>query len=118
MVLKVFLSTAITGITDSEKADIYEYVDRTIRQEYEDIHEDDVIEILDNFNEPPAPVNTRYPKLHHLEQAFNKMKNCDMFFLLTEDDGTVKPGCLIETNAWLTAKGPQPIVRWKGAVTH
>lgn len=115
MVLKIFLSTAINGIDEHEKSDIYEYVDMVVRQEYENLREDDVIEICSNFDELPAPVNTTYPKLHHLEQAFNKMKNCDVFFLLAEKDGNVKPGCLIEMNAWLSAKGPQPIVRWKGA---
>ena len=113
MVLSVFLSTAISGVSESKKNDIYEYVERTVRNEYEGIHEDDIIDIESNFDEPPAPVNTRYPKLHHLEKAFNKMKNCDVFFLLAEKDGSIKPGCLIEMNAWLLAKGPQPIVRWK-----
>ena len=35
MVLRVFLSTAITGIDETEKNDIYNYVDKTIRMEYE-----------------------------------------------------------------------------------
>ena len=118
MVLRVFLSTAITGIDETEKNDIYNYVDKTIRMEYEALRDNDVIEILSNFDEPPAPVNTMYPKLHHLEQAFNKMKNCDVFFLLAESDGSIKPGCLVEMNAWLTAKGPQPIVRWKSAMSQ
>lgn len=113
MVLKVFLSTAISGINDNDRDDYFEFIDKEIRKEYEGIQDDDVIEILSNFDAPPAPPMVKYPKLHHLEEAFNKMKDCDVFFLLAEHDGTIKPGCLVELNAWLTAKGPQPIVRWK-----
>lgn len=113
MVIKVFLSTAISGISEEEIKDIYTFVDRTTRMEYDDLNEDDVIEILSNFDEGPAPVVIKHKKLHHLEMAFNKMKDCDVFFLLQENDGTTKPGCMVELNAWLTAGGNQPIIRRK-----
>ena len=113
MVLKVFLSTAITGISNKERKDIYEYVDRTVRSEYDELNDDDVIDILDNFDESPAPPEIQYKKLHHLEKAFNKMKECDVFFLLRENDKSIKPGCMVELNAWLSAGGVQPIIRDK-----
>ena len=113
MVIKVFLSTAINGITEKEMQDIYTFVDRTVRTEYEDLNEDDIIEILSNFDEGPAPFDIQHKKLHHLEAAFRKMKNCDVFFLLKEKDGSIKPGCMVELNAWLTAEGNQPIIRRK-----
>ena len=113
MVLRVFLSTAINGITEKEQKDIFEFVDVVIRNEYE-LQNDDILVIESNFPEPPAPCTIQHKKLHHLEMALNKMKNCDMFFLLQENDGSTKPGCLVEMMAWTTACSTvQPIVRRK-----
>lgn len=113
MNLKVFLSTAITGVTEEEKEKIFEYVISTVRCEYEYLRDTDKIEIISNFDEGPAPVDTRYKKLYHLSRAFEKMSDCDVFFLLREHDDSIKPGCYVELNAWLSAGGVQPIIRSK-----
>lgn len=113
MTLYYFLSTAINSIPDSQKKEMYEYVDRTVRQEYEDIQPEDNIVVMSNFDEPPAPPTVLNPKLHHLETALSKMKNCDGFFLLAENDGSIKPGCMVEMNAWISAGLEQPIIRRK-----
>lgn len=113
MTLKVFLSTSTHKMTDKERNAIYKYVDNIVRQEYENVRDDDVVAIYSNLMEGPAPSDVQYKKLYHLSKAFNKMKDCDVFFLLSEMDGTIKPGCMIEMEAWLSAGAPQPIVRRK-----
>ena len=116
MQLKVFLSTAITGVMQEEREKIYKDVRILVCNEYEDYYPDDLekdIIILDNFDEPPAPPDIQYKKLYHLSRALDKMKDCDVFVLLAESDGTIKPGCNVELQAWLSAGGVQPIIRRK-----
>lgn len=113
MKFNIFLSTAITGINEEEKQKLYTLADRAVRMECEAIREDDEIVIFDNFSEPPAPPNTLHKKLHHLEKAFSKMKNCHFFCLITEPNLDIKPNCMVELNAWLTSGGNQPIIRSK-----
>lgn len=103
MKVKVFLSTSISSIgSDEEYKKICYFIERVVRTEYEALRPEDEIIIFSNYgeNEIPSGVNL---KLHHLELALNKMKHCDVFFLLREIDGTIKPGCMIELNAWLTS---------------
>lgn len=115
MQLKVFLSTAISNVSQEERKKIYKDTRIYVCNEYDyypgDIEKD--IIILDNFDEPPAPPDTQYKKLYHLSKALDKMKDCDVFVLLTESDGTIKPGCNVELQAWLSAGGVQPIIRRK-----
>lgn len=115
MKLKVFLSTAISNISQDERKEIYKNIRNIVMNEYDYYYGDldkDII-ILDNFDESPAPPDILYPKLYHLSRALNKMKDCDIFFLLEEPDGTIKPGCNVELQAWLSAGGNQPIIRRK-----
>lgn len=114
MNINVFLSTKINGITEEEKQDIYKFVKITVMNELCDcVYDTDNVIIYSNFDEDPAPVDTKHKKIHHLEQAFNKMKNCDVFFLLKENDNEIKPGCMVEMNAWLTACNDLIFVRNK-----
>lgn len=112
MVLNVYLSRSV-DIPDNDRDKVYDFIDREIRNEYENIHDDDVIQVSSTIDDPPAPPVTLRPKLHHLELAFNKMKDCDIFFLLTGENDEIKPESLIEMNAWLYSKGEQPIIRNK-----
>jgi len=113
MNINVFLSTKINGITEEEKKDIYEFVKITILNEFEDVYEKDNIIIYSNLDEGPAPVEVKHKKLYHLERALSKMSNCDVFFLLKELDNSIKPGCMVEMNAWLTSCNNAIIVRNK-----
>ena len=114
MNLFVFLSTKINGVTEEEKQDIYRFVKITVMNELCDcVYDTDNGIIYSNFDEGPAPADTKHKKIHHLEQAFNKMKNCDVFFLLKELDNSIKPGCMVEMNAWLTSCNNAIIVRNK-----
>ena len=113
MKVKVFLSTSISSIgSDEEYADICEQVKRAVRIEYEALRPEDEIIIFSNYEENEVPFGVNL-KLHQLELAFNKMKHCDVIFLLSEIDGIIKPGCMIELNAWLSAGGNQPIIMSK-----
>ena len=113
MKVKVFLSTSISSIgSDEEYDDICLQVKRSVKSEYESLRPDDEIEIFSNYGENEVPIGVNL-KLHQLELALNKMKECDMFFLMKETDGTIKPGCMVELNAWLSAGGNQPIMRRK-----
>lgn len=113
MTLSVFLSTAITGVYEDEYNTILKFVEATVRNEYDMLREEDVVIITSNFLENDTP-DVKHKKLHHLEKAFNKMKDCDIFFLLQESDGTTKPGCLVELTAWIGADATvQPIIRKK-----
>ena len=99
-----------------EKAKTLQWANDIVWKEYDSLRKDeDSVLIVSNFDEPPAPPDIRFPKLYHLSRALEKMSTCDAFLLLKENDGSIKPGCIIEMNSWLLAKGPQPIVRWKGA---
>ena len=113
MELRVFLSTAITGVHEDEYNNICKFVETTIRNEYDALREEDTVTITSNFFEIHTP-DVKHKKLHHLEKALNKMKDCDIFFLLQEADGSTKPGCLVELSAWISAEDAvQPIVRKK-----
>lgn len=113
MNLSVFLSTAITGVEQEEQEKIFKYVEKVVRNEYECFYDSDNVTIFSNFDEGPAPASIRHKKIFHLERAFNKMKDCDIFFLLKERDGSIKPGCMIEMNAWITSSNSDIIIRNK-----
>lgn len=112
MTLTAFLSTAINGVSEEEMDENYAFVEQIIKGEY-NLRDDDEVIVISNFFEPPAPADVKHKKLHHLEQAFNKMKDADFFVLLQEKDGSIKPGSMVELQAWLSAGGEQPIVRRK-----
>ena len=113
MNINVFLSTRINGITEEEKKDIYEFVKIVILNEFEDVYDKDNVIIYSNFDEGPAPVGVLHKKLYHLERALCKMKNCDIFFLLKESDNNIKPGSIVERNAWLLSCNDNIIIKNK-----
>ena len=114
MVIKVFLSTRLKDITTPQYIRMCEYVTEIIRQNYDHIRDDDEIAIISNFNEK-GNENVVYPKLYDLSVALKKMSECEMFFLIGEEDKSIKPGCAVELNAWIAAGGCQPIIRYKWA---
>lgn len=114
MVIKVFLSTRLKDITTPQYIKMCEYVTEIIRQNYDHIRDDDEIAIISNFNEKRNG-NVVYPKLYDLSVALQKMSECEMFFLIGEEDKSIKPGCAVELNAWIAAGGCQPIIRYKWA---
>ena len=112
MLIKVFLSTGFRGETKESIETYCKNVIRIIRNEYEYLRDDDEIQVVHNFDEEiPEKVGNR--KLYLLAKSFEKMADCDFFFLLKEKDGSVKPGCMTEMTAWMVSGGCQPIVRQK-----
>lgn len=115
MVLRIFLSTAI-NVSEEEKAKTLQWANDIIWKEYDSLRKDeDSVLIVSNFDESPAPPDIRFPKLYHLSRALEKMSMCDGFLLLKENDGSIKPGCLVELNAWLNSCGIYSPMIWNKA---
>lgn len=114
MTFKVFLSTGFRGETNRTMDWHRRFAKMYVEEEIEAIREDeDEIIIVDNFDFVSRHKHRRMAKLETYSEAFKKMSECDIFILLKEYDGSIKPGCMLEMNAWLAAGGQQPFIRQK-----
>lgn len=110
----VFLSTGFKGETDETMKWHRQFAEVYVREELESLRDDeDEVIIIDNFDFVSTKVHSRQIKLDAYSSALRKMADCDSFILLKEYDGSIKPGCMLELNAWLAAGGQQPFVRQK-----
>lgn len=110
----VFLSTGFKGETEETMKWHRQFVEVYIREELESLRDDeDEVIIIDNFNFVSTKKYSRQIKLDTYSSALRKMADCDCFILLKEYDGSIKPGCMLELNAWLAAGGQQPFIRQK-----
>lgn len=115
MKIYVFLSTGLRGETEESMKWHRHWAENYVRNEIEAIREEDEIEVVDNFivENRKDYDSLREKKLLDYACALAKMSYCDFFVLLKEYDESIKPGCMLELNAWLAAGGQQPFVRQK-----
>jgi len=115
MKICVFLSTGLQGETEESMKWHRHWAENYVRNEIEAIREEDEIEVVDNFivENRKDYGSLREKKLLDYACALSKMSYCDFFVLLKEYDGSIKPGCMLELNAWFCAGGVQPIIREK-----
>lgn len=110
----VFLSTGFKGETEETMKWHRQFAEMYVREELESLRDDeDEVIIVDNFDFVTTKACSRQIKLETYSSALRKMADCDSFILLKEYDGSIKPGCMLEMNAWLAAGGQQPFVRQK-----
>jgi hypothetical protein len=110
----VFLSTGFKGETKETMEWHRQFTEVYVREELESLRDDeDEVIIVDNFDFVSTKEHSRQAKLETYGSALSKMAFCDIFVLLKEYDGSIKPGCMLELNAWLAAGGQQPIIRNK-----
>lgn len=110
----VFLSTGFRDETEETMKWHRQFAEVYVREEIESLRDDeDEVIIVDNFDFVSTKEHSRQAKLETYSSALKKMADCDSFILLKEYDGSIKPGCMLELNAWLAAGGQQPFVRQK-----